>query len=121
MLTGKFIPDDRIPTIEELDVGGGCKQLIIKYRNEDIIEKPKVIQAFQFLPRGEKIIDMQPIKQSVFPWHDFWVYVITSAPAIFTLVFAKSLMSVHAFHWMFIAAFTWFWMIFLINTKWREK
>ena len=70
MLTGKYVPDGKVPIVEEVDVGSGIKQLVIRYKDEDILEKPKVIQAFQFLPRGEKIIDMQPIKRSVFPWHD---------------------------------------------------
>ena len=66
-----------------------------------------------FLPRQTRT------EERGFPWHDFLVYVITTAPIIATLVFAKELIMAHAFAPMGFASVLWFWFVFMVNTKLR--
>lgn len=119
--TGKFIPDTKIPHVEEVDMGNGIKQLIIRYADEDIVEKPRELHIIPFLPR-EHIIDMQPIKKkSALPLHDIAVVAGTSAPIIFTLIFADFLVGTKVFAPLGVASVLWFWFVFLVNTKWRRE
>jgi len=117
--TGKYIPDTKIPHVEEVDLGNGIKQLVIRYTDADIIEKPRELHIIPFLPR-EHIIDMQPVKGKSAPWHDIGVYAATSAPIIFTIVFADLLVGTKVFLPLGIASILWFWFVFLVNTKFQR-
>ena len=117
---GKYLPDTKIPHVEEVDMGNGIKQLIIRYADEDIIEKPRELHIIPFLPR-EHIIDMQPIKKkSALPWHDIAVVAGTSAPILFTLIFADWLVNTKVFIPLGVASVLWFWFVFLVNTKFQK-
>lgn len=117
--TGRYLPDTKVPEIQELDLGNGIKQLIIKYKDAEEVKKQPVLHVFQFLPRTEKIIDMQPIQKKTFPWHDAKVYAITSAPILVAILFADILMKAGIFLPFALVSVAWFWFIFLANTKWR--
>lgn len=112
MVTGKFISDNLEPQVEEINMGDDIKQLVIKYKKDEP-EHPKVLHVIQFLPRQTRTEERE------FPWHDFLVYVITTAPIIATLVFAKELIMAHAFAPMGFASVLWFWFVFMVNTKLR--
>ena len=119
MTTGKFIPDSKIPHVEEIDMGNGIKQLIIKYMDENVIEAPKQLHIIPFMPR-ERIIDMKPTPKKRFPWHDFWVFVITLAPIMFTLIFADILMKYELLLIFGVLSVAWIMFVFLVNTKFRN-
>ena len=117
--TGKFIPDTKIPHVEEVDMGNGIKQLIIRYADEDIIEKPRQLHIIPFLPR-EHVIDMEPIRKRETPWHDIGVYAITSAPILVAILFADILIKAGIFLPFALISVAWFWFIFLANTKFQK-
>ena len=111
-LIGHFLPDNKTPTIEEIDQGDGIRKLVIHYPNEQLSDRSPVLDVFQFLPRP-----VEPAKSKSFPWHDFFVYAITSAPMLCTLLFARELMSFHGFVPAGIGSFAWMWFVFLVNLK----
>ena len=122
MTKGRFIPDSKIPVVEEIDRGNGITELVITDRNEHInnINRSSVLDVYEFLPRGERIIEMVPIKKKKFPWHDALAYAITAAPTVVTLLLAKEMLMSGTFVPMFILSTIWIWLIFLLNTKWKR-
>ena len=119
MTTAKFIPDSKIPKVEEVDMGDGIKQLVIRYKDEDVEEEKRDLKVIPFLPAMQRTVTVEPVKKA-FPWHDFMVYAITLAPILFTLMFAQPLMKAGAFLLMGFASVAWFSFVFLVNTKFHK-
>ena len=119
MTTARFIPDSKIPKVEEVDMGNGIKQLVIRYKDEDVEEEKKDLKVIPFLPAMQRAVTVEPVKRS-FPWHDAFVYAITSAPIIITLIFADFLQAAGVFPIVGLISVAWIWFVFLVNTKFRK-
>lgn len=112
MTTGKFVPDNLEPVLEEIDMGS-AKQLIVRYTKPE--PEQKILDVIQFLPR--KMLVQK--NEKTFPWHDVLVYAITMAPFLGTLIFAEELIKANAFMAFGLTSVLWFWFVFMINTKLR--